>query len=92
MKYFTNVPVANGYNRFAVIEIFIASNRNIRPDIKWVLSIVYLILCIAFSSTNRAYLLCLTLFPKRMYKKDGLVGQTEKYPGLNAKNAVVDEG
>jgi len=30
--------------------------------------------------------------PKRMYKKDGLVGQTEKYPGLNAKNAVVDEG
>jgi len=27
-----------------------------------------------------------------MYKKDGLVGQTEKYPGLNAKKAVVDEG
>lgn len=30
--------------------------------------------------------------PKRMYKKDGSVGQTEKYPGFNAKKAVVDEG
>ena len=30
--------------------------------------------------------------PKRMYKKDGSVGESEKFPGLNAKKAVVDEG
>lgn len=63
VKYFSYISVANSYNRFAVIKIFVTSNRNIRPDIKWVFSIVYLVLCIAFSSANRAYLLRLTLFP-----------------------------
>ena len=65
VKYFSYISVANSYNRFAVIKIFVTSNRNIRPDVKWVLSIVYLVLRIAFSGANRAYLLRLTLFPRK---------------------------
>ena len=65
VKNFPYISVANGYNCFAVVQIFVASNWNIRPDIKWILSIVYLVLCIAFSGTNRAYILRLTLFPRK---------------------------
>lgn len=30
--------------------------------------------------------------PKRMYKKDGSVGQSEKFPGLNAKKLSLMKG
>lgn len=30
--------------------------------------------------------------PKRMYKKDGSVGQSEKYSGLNAKKLSLMKG
>lgn len=63
MKYSAYITVTDCYNRFAIIEVFIALNRNIRPYVKWVYSIFDLVLCIAFSCTYIAKLFCLPLFP-----------------------------
>ena len=64
VKYSAYITVTDCYNRFAIIEVFIALNRNIRPYVKWVYSIFDLVLCIAFSCTYIAKLFCLTLFPR----------------------------
>lgn len=65
MKYSAYITVTDCYNRFAIIEVFIALNRNIRPYVKWVYSIFDLVLCIAFSCTYIAKLFCLPLFPSK---------------------------
>ena len=68
VKYSAYITVTDCYNRFAIIEVFIALNRNIRPYVKWVYSIFDLVLCIAFSCTYIAKLFCLTLFPRKSEK------------------------
>jgi hypothetical protein len=69
VKNLANVTITNSNNSFTIVQIFVASYRNIRANIERVCAIGYLILCIAFSSTDGAYVFCLTLFPSNPQKQ-----------------------
>lgn len=59
-----NVSVSNRYYGFAIIQIFIAFDWNVRAYEKRIFPIISLVLCIAFSRPNATEFFRRTLFPR----------------------------